>query len=239
MKLFRISTRKLLYILAALWTVVILGIAVFTSEAIYSNTVALSLREAKMGYTKDVMMRSWASMHGGVYVPVTAQTQPVPYLENIPERDILTPSGRKLTLLNPAFITRQNHELSFKLLGIRGHITSLNPMRKENSSDKWETEALKSFQKGNKEVFGIDAIDNEKYFRYMTPLLVEESCLKCHAIQGQRVAEIRGGISSSIPWKPYETSISNLKTKVWGGFFLLWVLGIAAGTLIVKSKEKP
>ena len=40
---------------------------------------------------------------GGVYVPVTPESPPNPYLAQIPERDIVTPSGRPLTL--------RNHEL--------------------------------------------------------------------------------------------------------------------------------
>ena len=33
-------------------------------------------------------------------------------LLTIPERDITSPSGRKLTLINPVYTTRQPHELS-------------------------------------------------------------------------------------------------------------------------------
>ena len=32
-------------------------------------------------------------------------------------------------------------------------------------------------------------------FRYMAPLFVEESCLQCHADQGYKVGDVRGGIS--------------------------------------------
>jgi len=57
-------------------------------------------------------------------VPVTDNTPPNPWLSNLPERDISTPSGKKLTLINPAYMTRQVHELGAKQFGLQGHITS-------------------------------------------------------------------------------------------------------------------
>jgi hypothetical protein len=58
--------------------------------------------QAHITYLKDILYRRWNAMHGGVYVPVTKETQPNPYLYDIPERDITTPSGKRLTLMNPA-----------------------------------------------------------------------------------------------------------------------------------------
>ena len=63
-----------------------------------------------MASHKDVLYRQWGARHSGVYVPVTPETPPNPYLSHIPERDITTPSGKKLTLVNPAYMTRQVYE---------------------------------------------------------------------------------------------------------------------------------
>jgi hypothetical protein len=90
---------------------------------------------------KDVVYRRWNAGHGGIYVPVTDETPPNPYLE-VPERDITTQSGVVLTLMNPAYMTRQVHELGAKAFGIQGHITSLNPIRPANAPDSWEARAL-------------------------------------------------------------------------------------------------
>jgi hypothetical protein len=81
--------------------------------------VELAKVEAEANYNKDIVYRQWASEHGGVYVPVTYRTVPNPYLQNIKERDIETPSGRKLTLINPAYMTRQVHELGKEKYGLR------------------------------------------------------------------------------------------------------------------------
>ena len=82
--------------------------------------------QARNSFIKDVIYRRWNADHGGVYVPVTDKTPSNPYLK-VSERDITTPSGIVLTLMNPAYMTRQIHELTVKTYGIHGHITSLNP----------------------------------------------------------------------------------------------------------------
>lgn len=217
------------------WSIIILGIIYWSWNSINSETYNLAQREAYKGYEKDVMFRSWATVHGGVYVQVTKETPPNPYLINIPERDITTPSGRKLTLMNPAYITREVHELSLKKIGIRGHITSLNPIREQNSPDDWEKKVLKLFNNGVKQYSGFDFIKGEKYFRYMAPLKTELGCLKCHAAQGYKVGDIRGGISSTIPWQSYQASISKQFTNVLIGYGLLWLIGFA-GIYSVKRK---
>ena len=38
--------------------------------------------------------------------------------------------------------------------------------------------------------------------RLMRPLITEKGCLKCHADQGYKEGEIRGGISASVPMEP-------------------------------------
>ena len=100
-----------------------------------------ALTLARTNLEKDIFYRRWNPQFGGVYVPVGPYAQPNPYLK-VPEREIETLSGRRLTLVNPAYMTRQVHELEAKGTGIKGHITSLNPIRPGNAPDPWEREAL-------------------------------------------------------------------------------------------------
>lgn len=223
-----------IYLLILGWTVVIIGLAYWSYQNNYSETFRLAQGEAYKGFQKDVMFRSWASMHGGVYVPISPETPPNPYLSNIPERDITTPSGKKLTLMNPAYITRQVHEISLAKSGIRGHITSLNPIRIENKADLWEAQALRLFENGKKEFFSIDTLNGTKFFRYMAPLIAEKNCLKCHAVQGYKVGDIRGGISSSIPWNNYQASINKQTLQDVFGYGVLWIIGFAALMLVKR-----
>jgi len=183
--------------------------------------------QAKNSFEKDLVYRRWAAVHGGVYVPVTAGTPPSPYLADIGERDISTPSGRTLTLVNPAYMTRQVHEMGVAQYGLRGHITSLTPIRPANAADEWEASQLRAFEQGVKEVCAIAQIDNQNYMRFMRPLITEQSCLKCHAEQGYKVGDLRGGISVSVPMTPIQVVGRGHTLRHIGGLFILWLLGFA------------
>lgn len=224
-----------IYFLILGWTLIIIGLAYWSYKNTYSGVTLLAQREAYKGFEKDVMFRAWTLMHGGVYVPVSLITQPNPYLSHVPERDITTPFGKKLTLMNPAYVTRQVHEISFAKNEIRGHITSLNPIRSENEADKWEINALRLFDKGVKEYFGIDTILGKKFFRYMAPLITEKSCLKCHESQGYKLGDIRGGISSSIPWDNYQASINKQTFQGIFSYGTVWLIGFVS-LMFVKRR---
>ncbi|NTV96546.1 MAG: DUF3365 domain-containing protein [Thiobacillus sp.] len=71
------------------------------------------------------------------------------------------------------------------------HLTSLKPVNPANAANAWEADALRRFEAGGKEMVATE--DGE--FRYMAPLVVTETCLQCHAQQGYRLGDIRGGIS--------------------------------------------
>ena len=181
----------------------------------------------KVGFDKDVVYRRWASEHGGVYVRVDSTTPPNPYLSHISERDLVIDSSLKLTLMNPAYMNRQVYELEEEISEIRGHITSLNPIRQENEADEWETKALQEFENGVTEFSEVSSINGEDYFRYMKPLVTEKSCLKCHAQQGYKVNDIRGGVSVSYPMNQvYILIASDIKHQYYS-YGLIWVLGLS------------
>jgi diguanylate cyclase (GGDEF)-like protein/PAS domain S-box-containing protein len=144
------------------------------------------------------LTRDWNSGHGGVYAPVTETTQPNPYLKH-PRRDLETVDGVRLTMINPAFMTRQIAEIAEQADGVRFHITSLNPIRPANAADAWESNALRLFEQGRTEVLELVVEERGPQHRYMAPLAVKQACLKCHAEQGYKLGDIRGGISVTMP----------------------------------------
>ncbi len=83
-------------------------------------------------------------------------------------------------------MTRQVHELATQLYGIKGHITSLKPIRPENAPDPWETEALKAFEAGAFEILKVEESGGEPHLRFMRPMHTEKACLKCHGALGHR-----------------------------------------------------
>lgn len=218
---------KYTLILAVLWTVLIVFVAVWTKQREMCNLEQLITNEARAHFEKDQAFRYWSSSHGGVYVPVSERTPPNPYLAHIPERDIVTPTGKKLTLMNPAYMLRQLMEDYEAYYGVKGHITSLMPLRPGNAPDWWEKEALESFEEGNTEALEISELKGISYLRLMRPMLVEQSCLKCHAHQGYKVGDIRGGVSVSVPVKRY---YRDAKKELMGHLVtlvLLWIVGIS------------
>lgn len=99
-----------------------------------------------------VNTREWNSRLGGVYVPVSDEIQPNPYLD-VPDRDVLTTGGVQLTKVNPAYMTRLIGELAQENNSVTYHITSLNPIRPANALDAWERIALKSLENQSPEEF--------------------------------------------------------------------------------------
>lgn len=159
-----------------------------------------ALSTANAFFQQIVVSRQWNAQHGGVYVPITSETQPNQYLPS-QDRDLTADSGLKLTKINPSYMTRQIAELSAKNgRGIQFHITSLRPIRPENKAADWEEKWLQSFEQGVKEQGAFYQDGQTTWFRYMAPLLVGPECLKCHAQQGYREGDIRGGISVSLPY---------------------------------------
>ncbi len=210
---------------SVLWSLLIAISLLWHIEIEKSGTLDAARIEARTAFEKDVIYRRWNAGHGGVYVPSNQKTQPNPYLD-VPERDIITPLGIKLTKVNPAYMTRQIHEMAMQLYGVKGHITSLNPIRPANAPDFWESDALKSFQAGEKEVSSVEKMEGKDYMRLMRPLLTESGCLKCHAVQGYKLGDVRGGISVAVPMAPLQVIERFHIIKFSTILGLLWIVGL-------------
>lgn len=228
---------RYIWLISALWTFVIGGSLFWNIVQIKQKTIEIGKIQAQISYEKDLFYRRWNSIHGGLYVPVTKDTLPNPYLSHVPERDIKTPSGKLLTLMNPAYMTRQANELIKKEQGFGGHITSLKPLRPENKPDSWEKKALEEFEQGKDMVMSVENMEGENYFRVMHPFITEERCLKCHEAQGYKVGDIRGGISVSIPMAPLYAIQQERIHALTIVHTVLWFLGIS-GLLFTRQRLK-
>jgi PAS domain S-box-containing protein len=225
------------WVLVLLWTAFIIASLFWNLHEQREKILKIALNSAELTLGKDVIYRRWAASHGGVYVPVSDRTPPNPYL-NIPNRDVTTSSGLSLTLVNPAYMTRQVNELVADIYGSQSHLTSLNPIRPENSPDSWEATALRFFERGIQEVSSVEKIAGEEYMRVIRPFVTEKDCLKCHASQGYKEGDIRGGISVSIPMAPLWAIERPLITRISLAHFLLWIVGIAGMVIFKKSLDR-
>lgn len=220
-------SKRYAQILFAIWTIVIVASIGLNIWQVRTNVLETAKIQARVAYEKDVIYRRWNASHGGVYVPATEETQPNPYLVDIVDRDIITPSGLLLTLVNPAYMTRQVHELYESGTGVLGHITSLKPIRPENAADEWETQALQAFERGETEISSIEIIGEVEYLRLMRPLIAEQNCLKCHEQQGYKLGDIRGGISVAVLMEPVWAIFKNQISAIWFGHLFFWFIGIS------------
>ena len=233
---FLTQQRRILAIFLA-WSATIGGLASWYRADHTNDMTEMAATYARACHDKDLIYRRWNSTHGGVYVPVSKDFQPNPYLK-VAERDVTTPSGRVLTLVNPAYMTRQVHELTVNPGDIHAHITSLKPLNPSNGPDKWEEAALLDFEKGEKEASSIIYMGGKHTARLMRPLYVEQSCLKCHEEQGYALGDVRGGISVTVPvdsiWKAGTQQARNVFIALGG----IWTLGAVTILLVGKTMNQ-
>ena len=230
----RVLKRYELGLLAG-WTVAISALFCLNVQHERAQTLETARTQARSNFQRDVVYRHWNAANGLVYVEIGPHTQPNPYLTGIPGRDVTTTSGKKLTLVNPAYMSRLVFDLARQGHEVRGHITSLRPVRPQNRPDPWETVALRAFQRGVGEMSSLEQLEGRSYLRMMGPLITAQECLKCHGKDGYRVGDIRGGISVAVPMEPL-WRIFRQSIVVYGvSFALLWFCG-SAGIFLGASK---
>lgn len=191
---------------------------------------------ARSYFKQIVLDRAWNASHGGVYVPVTEKTQPNPFLKG-PFRDLETDLGIKLTKINPAFMTRQISEIAEHEDGVKFHITSLNPIRPLNKATEWERPWLELFEQGVKEKGEFADDGSGLVFRYMAPLQTTAGCLPCHAEQGYKEGDIRGGISVTLPSYEKKSYLPLIMGYAIAAISGLAVILVSAVLLENKRKE--
>ncbi len=227
-----LEVTRYIWLAVIFWTLTGIGLLVWNLWQIRQVTYQTAIADARANVNKDRAFHFWAAAHGGVYVFRDKNTPPNPYLNHIPERDIETSSGKKLTLMNPAYMVRQMNEEFTDLYGVMGHITSLNVLNPNNAPDEWERAALMAFGQGQTEVLEFTEISGEPYLRLIQPMMTQESCLKCHGHQGYEVGDIRGGIGVALPLTQLLTTERQINTVNILSLGLVWLLGLG-GIVIV------
>jgi PAS domain S-box-containing protein len=223
----------------SIWTATVFGMLLWGISRVHETTGLLAEQVARAHFDKDQAFRLWATSHGGVYVPKDERTPSNPYLQHVPERDIQTPSGTELTLVNPAYMLRQLHKDFAELYGIEGHLTSLKPLRPENRPDQWEEKALKLFETGAQQVSEYAEMDGKPYIRIIKPMVAAKDCLKCH--DNCREGDVRGGVGIALPMKDFlEAQRSEIRTLIvsHSSIFIIGLLGIGLGMRRLGQREQ-
>lgn len=180
-------------LIALVWAVLCIISGYWNISTEKKKTLELAHKEALTVFNKDQAFRFWATEHEGVYVPVTETTSPNEYLSHIQERDLVTPNGKQLTLMNPAYMLRQVMSHYAALYSAKGRLTSLKALNPINKPDAWEKKALQRFNDGEEEVMAVALIEGNQFLRFIRPMYTKVGCLKCHAHQGYKLGDVRGG----------------------------------------------
>ena len=221
------------------WAVAIIVSVLWNINNTRQDSQAVIIDRARTYFSMVQTLRIWNDRHGGIYAPVTEDNQPNPFLDD-PLRDVTTLEGLKLTKINPAYMTRQVAEIAMESEGVHFHLTSLRPFRPANAPDKWEEKALESFEGGSKEKFELVRTKEGPLYKYMAPLLTKKACLKCHAEQGYKEGDIRGGISLTFDATPMLASIAHQRNHLITlhilGFFFAVIVFTWMSRLTRKSE---
>ncbi|MEW6714403.1 MAG: ATP-binding protein [Nitrospirota bacterium] len=189
--------------------------------------------QAKTLFSQIVLTRQWIADHGGIFVEKVPWKKPNPYLSEAEMEDI---SGKKYIKESPAMVTKELSEYAKKAGAYWFNITSLKLINPNNKPDEFERTSLVAFEsEQNKEFAKVEKIGQSYFYRYIAPLYIEQSCLKCHSHQGYKIGDVRGAISVCIPMDYALVMIaSETKTMVLTSIATIIILMIV---LFIMMKE--
>lgn len=216
--------KKKVFVAALLWVCLLCVSLFWNVRSMQTAQDRITIQTARALFELMVTTRRWNASHKGVYVRVTENTQPNPYLDDV-NRDIVC-DGITLTMINPAFMTRQISQVTEAKHRVSFRMTSLDPINPKNKADAWEAAALKGFTASTISEKGVRSKQGgQPVFNYIKGLRAEESCLDCHKNKSLKLNDILGGIRINIQ-NPAKADLAPV--LIWhaaiGGIGLLLIL---------------
>ena len=168
-----------------------------TSQFQYELVLSQTATQARMLSKQVLLTRKWVAEHNGLFLLKDPGVEPNPFLV---EPEITDTKGRHYVKRNPAMVTREISEYSATEGVARYRVTALKVINPLNEPDPWERASLLAFTgKKASERIEVSHQDGHRLLRYISPLFIEPSCLECHIERGNKVGDIRGGLSMTIP----------------------------------------
>ena len=215
-----------------------MGVSIYFIDRNHEKLVLEQVdQQARALFRQIVLTREWIADHGGIFTEKVLWKEPSPYLA---EPELVDIQGRKYVKQTPAMVTKELSQYAREKGMYWFHITSLKLLNPENAPDDFERNALTEFESGRtKEISIIEDIESHKFYRYIAPLYIEETCLKCHSHQGYKTGDVRGAISVTVPMDPALSMIRSGRTglvlaSVSTIGFLMIVLYIMMKELVVR-----
>ncbi|KPK25304.1 MAG: histidine kinase, partial [Desulfobacterales bacterium SG8_35_2] len=213
------------------------GFLLFQTSNLQNELVMEQARQqARVLYKQILLTRQWVSDHQGLFLVKTTGVSENPYLH---EAAIRADDGTVFVKRNPAMVTRELSEYAAKSGFCWFRITSLEPVNPANRPDAFERDAMLRFNEGLREYEAITRSPEGRVHRYIAPVLVQESCLACHAEHGYSVGDIRGALSISVPLAWADSVIQkNNTTIVKYSVFSIFAVALALIFLFNKLVAK-
>lgn len=189
-------------------------------------------RQARILYKQIILTRQWVSDHQGLFFVKAEGVDENPYLH---DSKITSDDGTVFVKRNPAMVTRELSEYAAKSGFCWFHITSLEPVNPANAPDDFERDALLQFKKGIAEIDAVNDTPEGRVHRYVAPLIVQDSCLPCHAEHGYNVGDIRGALSISVPLAWADSAIRNNNATIFR-YAVVSVLAVALALTVLFNK---
>jgi signal transduction histidine kinase/ActR/RegA family two-component response regulator len=209
------------------WSLLVGGSYWWNERVVEQQMLDMAYAEMRANLHKDFIFLRWSTEHGGVYVPLSDTQKSVPFLDHVPGNDVKTTDGMALTLLNPATMLRQLMDRYAAEYGVRGRIIGLKQLNPANAPDDWEKAQLEAFTRGkSKEAWAVRDIDGQPYLRYLSAMFMEPGCVKCHAILGYKVGDMRGATGLNLPLAKHLAQQAATAQKLAMTHGLLWLAGL-------------
>ncbi len=230
--------RKMYLGSVALSAVALLVSLVASLRAVEQEQAALALTVAETYAAETVALRSWVSEQGGLLVPESESARPNPHLP-AELRTRITDDGQRLTLLNPAHLTRILGERTERVSGTRIRLTAAEPLRPENAPDPWEAAALAQLGGGEGVLFEVVERDGAERFRYLAALAAEPSCLaSCHPAPESGSSTVFGAIAVDCDYAPFREASRRQQRFVWGSHAALVAVALAVLTALSQALRR-
>lgn len=208
------------------WSVILLALWLWAHNEERKHFDETVMLKAESLAQHNQKLRRWIGGHGGVYVEVSDEIKPNPLLANVKERDIVTPSGRKLTLLNSPAILREISDQFKSAEGDQMRLVSHNPINPNNYPDDWESKALDQLEDGGGKAQSFVSVGGVSYFRLMYPMNIVPKCMNCHHYAANSPEKVVGGLSVIVDKTPYDRLSEQVLNKIGIGYFSIWVAGL-------------
>lgn len=205
------------------WGVLVLASHIWNHSLMKDKIYNQATDRAQFVFKMVESARLWNARHDGVYVPINEHSMPNQYLK-ITKRDINSTDGMHLTMINPAYMTRQLVDVVAELSDLRLHLTSLKLLNPNNKPDEWERAQLVKFENGKSFFSEFIESDQGTVFRYMAPLKIDETCLRCHSHQNYKIGDVRGGLSVSFKAEPLLEIESAQMKNIAFTHIIVWIL---------------